>query len=90
MEIIDLVGERDILQLEVGFTDYILLPQNGEKVIWRGKGICKKTDNKSDMELMKEELYLMEKTYEIGFDQYINKIILPINPSIHIFAVTLM
>lgn len=90
IEIIDLVGERDILQLEVGFTDYILLPQNGEKVIWRGKGICKKTDNKSDMELMKEELYLMEKTYEIGFDQYINKIILPINPSIHIFAVTLM
>lgn len=90
IEIIDLVGERDILQLEVGFTDYIFWPQNGERVIWKGKGVCKKADNKSDMELMKEELYLMEKTYEIGFDECINKIILPINPSIHIFAITLM
>lgn len=90
VEIIDLIGKRKKLSLEVGFTDYIFLPQNGESVIWKGKGISRKDDNKLDIEFMDEELYLMEKTYDIEFNECINRIILPINPSIHIFAMTLM
>lgn len=73
-------------ELEFRFTDYIYEPQFNETVVWRGKGICTKD---SRFEWMHESLYLYEQRYIIPNKELIG-ITLPINPSIHIFGITLI
>lgn len=76
----------DTIEIEIQFTDYIYKPQFNEKIFWAGKGIHK-LENK--YEWMQETLYLFEKEYDIPRET-ISSITLPINPSIHIFAINLV
>lgn len=71
---------------EFQFTDYIYEPCFGESVVWKGSGIHKLEDG---YEWMKEDLYLYGQMMEMPDDVAV-KIILPVNPSIHVFAMILM
>lgn len=88
-------GSTDILvvrdynyskNIKITLTDYIYEPQYGENVVWKGRGLY--MDGEQCIE-MSEHLYLYEKGYELETIP-INEIVLPINPSIHIFAITLV
>lgn len=70
---------------EFNFTDYICKPYFDEKIVWKGDGIHKLEDG---FEWMNEDLYLFEQEISIS-DIIISEIILPINPSIHIFGIIL-
>lgn len=78
-------SDGSIRELEIQLTDYIFKPQFGEKIIWEGKGVCLRNRN---CEFMDETLYLYKKQYCIC-NEKILRIKLPINPSMHIFAMTL-
>ena len=83
-DIIKLISpEGREFEVEFQFTDYIYEPCFGETVVWKGQGIHKQHDG---YEWMPETLYLYRQRLRMP-DAVIDRIILPINPSIHIFAV---
>ena len=71
---------------EFQFTDYICEPGFGESIAWKGRGIHKQQEG---YEWMPEDLYLYQQRLEMP-DDIVDGIILPVNPSIHIFAIVLM
>ena len=88
-------GSTDIMRFEYEggsaevafeFTDYIYEPQYGEKTIWKGQGAY--CDDSRKIEIMEETLYLYVKSYRLRKD-LLKSIVLPINPSMHIFALSL-
>ncbi len=73
-------------EIEFCFTDYICEPFFDETVAWKGRGIYKKGQG---YEWMPEDLYLYEQRRKMPEDT-VCKLILPINPSIHLFAIVLI
>lgn len=82
MKIIDQNGQE--YEMEFHATDYIYEPYYGETIAWTGKGAYKK---EAGYEIMPETVYLYTKTYPLPTED-ISYIELPINPSIHIFGIT--
>lgn len=83
-DIIKLIHDNNTYsEIEFQFTDYICTPKYGEEIVWKGKGayredgLCK---------WMEDSVYLFKKSYEIP-EKRVKEIILPINPSVHIFAI---
>ena len=72
-------------EVEFQFTDYIYEPCFGESVVWKGSGIHKM---EKGYEWMEEDLYLYGQMLEMP-DDVAGKIMLPANPSIHVFAMIL-
>lgn len=83
LRLYDEQGKR-VEDLSFAFTDYVKEPEFGEYVAWRGKGIHWTEDG---YEQMPEDLHLYEQRYNLP-DKKISVIELPINPSVHIFAMT--
>lgn len=79
-------GSGKEYEVEFQFTDYIYEPCFGESVVWKGCGIHKL---EGGYEWMEEDLYLYGQMLEMP-DDVTGKIILPVNPSIHVFAMILM
>lgn len=88
-------GSTDIMKFEYEdvneeiifeFTDYIFEPQYGEKIAWKGQGVY--CNENGECEIMQQTLYLYTKSYKIR-KSVLKHIVLPINPSMHIFAITL-
>ena len=73
-------------EITIAFTDYINPPQCGESVAWQGHGVVKEN---GDWQEMKEVLYLYQQEYDMPAGE-VSEILLPINPSIHIFAITIV
>lgn len=73
-------------EITIAFTDYINPPQCGESVAWKGHGVVKEN---GDWQEMKEVLYLYQQEYDMPAGE-VSEILLPINPSIHIFAITIV
>lgn len=73
-------------EVEFQFTDYICEPCFGETIAWKGRGIHKKGNG---YEWMPEDLYLYQQKLEMP-DDIIDEITLPVNPSIHLFAIVLI
>lgn len=85
-EIMNVIGEDgQKYEMEFHLTDYIYEPYYGETVAWTGRGVYKREDG---YEKMPETLYLFSQTYPVPTEN-IAFIVLPINPSIHIFGITL-
>ena len=73
-------------EITIAFTDYINPPQCGESIAWQGHGVVKEN---GDWQEMKEVLYLYQQEYDMPAGE-VSEILLPINPSIHIFAITIV
>lgn len=74
-----------VYEVEFQLTDYVYEPCFGESVVWKGSGIHKL---ERGYEWMEEDLYLYGQMLEMP-DDTAARIILPVNPSIHIFAMLL-
>lgn len=84
MKIVSAAGRE--YEVEFCFTDYICEPFFGESIAWKGRGIYKKDHG---YEWMPEDLYLYEQRLTMPEDT-ICEMILPINPSVHLFAIVLI
>lgn len=78
--------DRKTYELEFQFTDYVCSPKYGETVVWQGHGMYKEADT---LRKMDEDLYLFRQEYRIPAVN-VNSVVLPLNPSIHIFAITFL
>lgn len=82
-DVLKIVSESArVYEVEFQLTDYIYEPCFGESVVWKGSGIHKQ---EKGYEWMEEDLYLYGQMLEMP-DVTADRIILPVNPSIHIFA----
>lgn len=57
-----------------------------DNIAWQGHGVEKEN---GDWQEMKEVLYLYQQEYDMPAGE-VSEILLPINPSIHIFAITIV
>lgn len=86
IDFIEINNSHKVVKIEITVTSWHSLPVLDEKIIWEGKAGIHGEDGIAIDPIAKR---IFAKVYQFPSELFISNITLPVNPNIHIFALTL-